>query len=216
MQSGSLTIIQQIVIWALPVLFAITVHEVSHGWVANKLGDPTAKMLGRLTLNPIKHIDPLGTIIVPLAMMLLGGILFGWAKPVPISPNNLRGRRDMALVAVAGPISNLIMALLWALIGRAAQLTGTEAIAVPLSLMGQAGVFINVILAVLNLLPLPPLDGGRVVSNLLPPRLSAQYDKIEPYGFFILVGLLVIGALQYIMAPPIYFLTGLIQRLVGL
>jgi Zn-dependent protease len=210
---------QQLVIWALPVLFAITVHEVAHGWVANKLGDPTAKMLGRLTLNPIKHIDLVGTVIVPAVLLLVGGFLFGWAKPVPVTPGNLRKHRyGMAWVAAAGPVSNIVMALLWALLIRAAieaQAT-LEWMAEPLYLMGLAGVTINLSLAVLNLLPIPPLDGGRILDSLLPGPLSAKYSQLEPWGLWIVLALIATKLLSVILAPPYYALRGAIATLVGL
>lgn len=199
-------IIQQIAIFALPVLFAITVHEVAHGWMAKKLGDPTAMMMGRLTLNPIKHIDPIGTILVPILLSMMGGFLFGWAKPVPVTWENLKNpKRDMALVAIAGPAANLVMALLWALIIKIGFLiSGTfDWLASPMIAMGQAGILINILLMVLNLLPLPPLDGGRVVTGLLPGPIAWKFSRIEPYGFFILLGLLAVGFLGKILWPPV-------------
>lgn len=196
-----LSLIEKIAVAIIPVLFAITVHEVAHGWVAYRLGDPTAKMLGRLTLNPIKHIDPVGTIAVPLLLLWVGGFIFGWAKPVPITWQNFKHkRRDVILVSVAGPISNFIMACFWALLLRFIPST-----ALPFVLMCQIGVIVNIVLGVLNLIPIPPLDGSRVVSSLLPRRTAYYYDKIEPYGFFVLLGLYFIGALSYIMEPPIKF-----------
>jgi len=198
-----LTLVQRIAVWALPVLFAITVHEVAHGWIARKLGDNTAFMLGRLTLNPLKHIDPVGTLLIPGILLLLpGGFIFGYAKPVPINWKNLRNpKRDMALVAVAGPAANLLMAIAWALLLRlGVSLGGTGA---ALVYMGVAGITINAILMVLNLLPLPPLDGGRVMTGLLPGPLAYKFSRIEPYGFFILIGLLVTGVLGYILWPLI-------------
>jgi Zn-dependent protease len=214
-----LTMVQKIAVWAIPVLFAITLHEVAHGWVARKLGDPTAEMLGRLTLNPLKHIDPIGTVLIPLLLLVLGGFIFGWAKPVPVTAQNLRNpRRDMAIVAAAGPLSNLLMAIFWVLILKLALVYGASMpqIATPLSYMGIAGVTINLVLMVLNLVPLPPLDGGRVVNGLLPPRLSWQYSRIEPYGFFIILALLATGALSYIISPPFMLLRSLLFRMVGL
>jgi len=210
------TLVQKIVAWVLPVLFAITVHEVAHGWVANRLGDSTAYMLGRLTLNPLKHVDPLGTIIVPgLLMLLKTGFLFGWAKPVPINWRNLhQPKRDMALVAAAGPMSNLLMAVGWALLIRVAQLLGDAGLA--LVFMGVAGIFINTILMVLNLLPLPPLDGGRVMTGLLPGPLAYRFSRIEPYGFFILIALLVTNVLGLILWPVASFVMGLLSLLTGL
>ena len=177
-----LTTVQRIAVWALPILFAITVHEVAHGWVARRLGDPTAYMMGRLTLNPIRHIDPIGTVLVPLALTLMGGFIFGWAKPVPVTWENLRNpKRDMVLVAAAGPLANLAMALLWALAMKVGVLLGDEArwVALPLIYMGFAGITINLVLMVLNLLPLPPLDGGRVVAGLLPDRRAPRAVRAD-------------------------------------
>jgi len=201
-----MSIIQQIAIFALPVLFAITVHEVAHGWMAKKLGDSTAMMLGRLTLNPLKHIDPVGTIIVPLVMSVTGGFLFGWAKPVPVNWSNLKNpKRDMALVAIAGPAVNLLMALIWALIIKIGFLLGVSFswLATPLIAMGQAGILINILLMVLNLIPLPPLDGGRVMTGLLPEPLARKYSRIEPYGFKIFLGLFLLGYVGVNYWPPL-------------
>jgi len=214
-----LSIVQRIAVWALPVLFAITVHEVAHGWVARRLGDPTAYMLGRLTLNPLKHIDPVGTVLVPLALTLIGGFIFGWAKPVPVTWENLRHpKRDMALVAIAGPLANLVMALCWAVAMKIGLLLGHSAewLALPLIYMGAAGILINLALMVLNLLPLPPLDGGRIVTGLLPGRLSWQFSRLEPYGLMILIGLLAFGWLGYLLRPPLAVLQSLIFSLLGL
>ena len=209
---------QTILLYAIPILFAITVHEVAHGWVANKLGDPTAKMLGRLTLNPIKHIDLVGTILVPAILVTLGGFIFGWAKPVPITWQNLRHpRRDTALVAAAGPFSNLIMAFLWAALTKLGLTLFPDASAsAALVSMGQIGIFINLILLVLNLLPIPPLDGSRVVASLLPPRIAANYMRIEPFGFLILLLLLVLGVLGSILLPTVNFLRTLLTSWFGL
>lgn len=210
---------QTITIWALPVLFAITVHEAAHGYAAKLLGDTTAKMLGRLSLNPIKHIDPIGTILVPLVLLFLGGFIFGWAKPVPVNFNNLRHpRRDMALVAVAGPSSNFMMALLWAMIMKLGLIVGHygSAFGVPLRLMGQAGIEINLFLMLLNLIPIPPLDGGRVLSGLLPLHWADILDRIEPYGLFILVLLLVSNLLGQIIMPPYQYLSTLIYTIFGI
>ena len=211
--------VQRIAIWALPVLFAITVHEVAHGWMARQLGDPTAMMLGRLTLNPIKHIDPVGTLLIPGIMLMVGGFIFGWAKPVPVTWENLRKpKRDMVLVAAAGPVANLIMALMWAAIMKIGLLLGgsIDWMARPLTYMGGAGIFINTILMVLNLLPLPPLDGGRVLTGLLPGRWAWYFSRIEPWGFFILVGLLVSGLLGKILGPVVFGFQDLLFRVAGL
>lgn len=221
---GELTLAQQIAAAILPILFAITVHEVAHGWVAKYLGDPTAQRLGRLTLNPVKHIDPVGTLLVPGVLLVLGAIsgrpfIFGWAKPVPVTWENLRHpKRDMAIVAVAGPAANLLMALFWACLQKAATLLPASAAwaAVPLIYMGDWGVGINIVLMVLNLLPLPPLDGGRVAVGLLPNRLGWQLSRVEPYGFFILLALVATGTLSMILAPPVMYLERLVIRIVGL
>jgi Zn-dependent protease len=215
----NLTDLQRVAVWVIPVLFAITVHEVAHGWVALRLGDRTAMMLGRLTLNPIKHIDPVGTLLVPGILLLLGGFVFGWAKPVPVTYENLRHpKRDMALVAVAGPLANLAMGLMWALILKLGLTLGTTQswIGVPLAYMGVAGISINVMLMVLNLLPLPPLDGGRVVSGLLPDKLSWQFGRLENYGFFILLGLLATGMLGKLLGPPVQLIQVQLFHLAGL
>jgi len=214
-----LTTIQTISVSILPLIFAITVHEVAHGWVASKLGDPTARMLGRLTLNPVKHIDPIGTLLVPGILLLLGGFIFGWAKPVPVDWRNLRNpRRDMALVAAAGPGANLAMAIGWALIAKLGLLLAPVSpwASLPLILMGKVGIYLNLILMVLNLLPLPPLDGGRVLVGLLPPRAAASVARIEPYGFYILLALLFFGVLGRIIGPPIFALERLLYGLAGI
>lgn len=209
----SLTTLQLIAVMALPVLFAITVHEAAHGWMADRLGDRTARMLGRVTLNPLKHIDPIGTVAVPLATFLLTGFLFGWAKPVPIDGRNLHNpRRDMALVALAGPVSNLLMAVLWGVIIRVGMALWGESqwVALPLVYMGAAGVLINVILMALNLFPLLPLDGGRVLTSLLPPRWGMRLAGIEPYGLILLLVLLVTGVLGAVLMPVILGTIGLL------
>ena len=214
-----LNVIQTAAVMALPLLFAITVHEAAHGWMARRLGDRTAEMLGRLTLNPIKHIDPIGTVLVPAILLIAGGFIFGWAKPVPVDPRNLaHPRRDMAAVAAAGPMANLLMALLWTLIAKLGLvLTPTMPwVGVPLLLMGKTGIFLNSILMVLNLLPLPPLDGGRVLVGLLPDRLADKVASIEPYGMFILVGLMITGFLGQLIGPPIALLERLLVMMAGI
>lgn len=214
-----LTIIQKIAIWALPVLFAIIVHEVAHGWVASLFGDQTARLSGRLSLNPLKHIDPVGTILVPILLLLFSNFIFGWAKPVPIDARNMKNpRRDMALVALAGPVANFLMALIWAGIAKIGMAVSPSADSwfVPLVYMGEAGIMINIVLGVLNCLPIPPLDGGRVLYNVLPPTIAYRLYKLEAYGFLILLLLILSGVLSYLIAPIIFFLTNIIAILFGL
>ncbi len=214
----SLNLIQKIVVYAIPTILAITIHEAAHGYVARYFGDRTAEMMGRLTLNPIKHIDPVGTILVPGSLLVLGfPFLFGWAKPVPVAARNLRRpHRDMAIVAAAGPVSNLAMAAGWTLIlAIAIAFAGGPSLFYPLRLMAEWGVFFNVLLAIFNLFPLPPLDGGRVLSGFLSPRASASFDQLEPYGLFIIVGLLATGILWKIVGPVIYLVAGLFFGLVS-
>jgi len=193
-------VIQEIAVYAIPVLFAITVHEAAHGYVARMFGDNTAYVLGRVTLNPVKHIDPIGTIVVPLGMVLLTGFMFGWAKPVPVDWGSLRKpKRDMIWVAAAGPAVNLAMAVVWALLYRALSAAGVQESY--FYLVAQAGISVNLVFMALNLLPIPPLDGGRIVSGLLPTRMSIVYSRIEPYGLFILLALMFTGALSFFLRP---------------
>jgi Zn-dependent protease len=212
-------IVSQIIIWALPVLAAVVLHEVAHGWVANRLGDPTAKQLGRLTLNPFAHVDLFGTILVPLTLILTHSpFVFGYAKPVPVNFNNLRNpKRDMIWVAAAGPAMNLLLAglctVLWKLLApmtgfqtRPISASGVIDFFVPIVLMAQSGILINVTLAVFNMLPLPPLDGGRVLVGLLPRTISLKVARIEPFGFIILIVLLMTRTLDQIIDPPTEFL----------
>jgi len=215
-----LTLIQRIVVWILPVIFAITVHEVAHGWVAKKYGDNTAFALGRLTLNPIKHIDLFGTIILPGLLLMTGtGFIFGWAKPVPVDPRNFKNPlRDMAIVALAGPVSNLLMALAWALITRLGVTIGAgdEAIALPLIYSGVAGISINLVLALINLLPIPPLDGSRILTGILPSYWAWQYNRLERYGFIILLLLLYTNLLGAILAYPMFVAQKVFFSIAGL
>lgn len=212
-----INLIQQIAIFAIPLLFAITLHEVAHGWVASWCGDQTARLSGRLSLNPLHHIDMVGTVIVPLLTLVTAGMVFGWAKPVPIDPRNMRKpRRDEALVALAGPLSNFIMAFCWgglAALGLYFEGLQFTWVGIPLTLMGIAGVSVNIWLMVLNLIPLPPLDGARIVMSLLPPRLAYRFSAIEPYSFLILILLLVTNVLGRMLAPIVYLLLGLIGNI---
>ena len=207
--------LHKISIWAIPVLFAITLHEVAHGWMARYFGDRTAEMLGRLSLNPMRHIDPIGTVLVPGILLAVGGPLFGWAKPVPVATSVLRNpRRAMVLVALAGPAANLCMAALWcAVLGAIVRVNGNETLDGWIASMAQAGIWFNVVLAVFNLLPIPPLDGGRVLAGLLPPHLSARLEKIEPVGLFIVLGLSVFGLLGWLFDPAYHVMGHVIQAL---
>jgi len=211
-----------IVLWAVPVVFAITLHEAAHGYVARRFGDQTAYMLGRVTLNPLKHIDPIGTIAVPgflVAVSLLTRaplFIFGWAKPVPINFGNLRHpKRDMFWVAGAGPFANFAMAVAWAVLLRTA-VPGAALASDGLSVMAGAGVEVNLMLMALNLLPILPLDGGRIAVSLLPHSLAAAYSRLEPYGFFIVILLLATGVLNELMQPLLRFGEYAIDALLGL
>ena len=218
-----LTTIQKVAVMALPIVFAIVLHEVAHGWVANRLGDPTARLAGRLTLNPLSHIDLFGTILMPLALFLLtnGRMVFGYAKPVPINPQYFKDpKKGMALSALAGPGVNLVMAIALSLFLRGV-LAGLEGkvpeqiwtwCAVPLAYMCAYGIMMNVVLGVLNMIPIPPLDGSRVVYWLLPPRQAYAYYRLEPYGTIILMALIMFGVLGKIMGPLI---TPILNLLLG-
>jgi len=209
-------LIQTIAIAAIPILFAITLHEAAHGYVARHFGDMTAYQAGRITLNPLRHIDPVGTVLLPLLTLLLGGVLFGWAKPVPVNFSTLRRpKKDMLWVALAGPASNLAMALLWALIMKPALMNPSNYFAEPLVGMADIGVTINAVLLILNLLPLPPLDGGRIAVSLLPHRQAYKLAQIEPYGmiFLILLAVVPVGGrpiLSWFLMP----LVGVVIRMI--
>ena len=190
---------QTLLIYIIPLLFAITLHEAAHGWVASKLGDHTARMMGSVTLDPTKHIDPIGTIAIPLVLLLSSsGFIFGWAKPVPINFNALRnGKNGMIWVALAGPGANIVMAICWLFV----MIIAIKMNITVLIEMGRVGILVNCVLAVFNLLPIPPLDGSRVISALLPNRLAYQYNQLEQYGLYILLGLMFLGGFNYLVRP---------------
>lgn len=217
------SIIQGIAIYALPVIFAITLHEAAHGYAAKHFGDNTAHLEGRISLNPMRHIDPIGTVVVPLTLFIVSkltlgaGFLFGWAKPVPVNFANLNHpKRDMLWVAAAGPAANMFMAVCWALVIKLGLAMPDSDFAKPMLLMGIAGIEINVILMVLNLLPLPPLDGGRMVVSLLPRRIAYHFARIEPYGFMILLVLLFSGVLSAVVWPIVTTTKEIMVLLFGL
>jgi Zn-dependent protease len=214
-----LNLVQVIAIYAIPVVLAITLHEAAHGYVAMRFGDMTAHAAGRVTLNPIRHIDPIGTVALPLVLLAVaklaggGGMLFGWAKPVPVNFANLRHpKKDMLWVAAAGPLSNLVMALGWALLAKIALSVPQSYFALPLALTGAAGVLVNLIFMVLNLVPLPPLDGGRILVSLLPHRYAYKFARVEPYGFPILLVLLFTGALSFVLWPLVSGAVWIVER----
>lgn len=211
-------IIQAVTILALPVIFAITLHEAAHGYAARHFGDPTAWQMGRISINPLRHIDPVGTILIPLAILLFSGgsFLFGYAKPVPVDFSRLRKpKQDMLWVALAGPAANLVMALFWALMFKLSW-SLPQYFSTPLALMAKEGIQINCVLMVLNLLPLPPLDGGRIAVSLLPHRLAWRFAQLERWGFPILLVLLFTGILGAIMNPLIVVSMRIIEAIFGL
>ena len=212
-------LIQTIAIAALPVVFAITLHEAAHGYAARHFGDPTAWQAGRISLNPLRHIDPVGTVLIPLLILLFsaGSFLFGYAKPVPVNFSRLRNpKQDMFWVALAGPAANLFMALVWAALLKLAWEMPVNDFTVPLSEMSKLGVIINCVLMVLNLLPLPPLDGGRIAVSLLPYPLASKFAQLERWGFPILLLLLFTGILGEIMNPLVIFVARAIETIFGL
>lgn len=228
MTNNIYSIIQLICIAAIPLIFAVTLHEAAHGWIASKLGDQTASIQGRVSLNPMRHIDPFGTIILPLVLLAIGGFIFGWAKPVPIAYQNLRHpRRDMALVAIAGPAANLVMAFFWAIVAKLSHFVFLNAhahdmmksTALFLHLASRFGIMINCVLLVINLIPIPPLDGSRVITSLLPPQAARKYNLLEVHGLWIFLGLIFIlyaTNMLGIIYGPIYALINWIQHLFAL
>ena len=215
-------LILKIALFAPPVLLAITLHEVAHGWAARSLGDPTAAQLGRLTLNPLKHIDPVGTVIVPAMLFLSGGFLFGWAKAVPVNMRLLNSpKRDMALVAVAGPASNLLMAIIWTLVIKFGLLIENQMLQFFIAGMAAIGIFINLILMVLNLIPFPPLDGSKVLSSMLPSHLSNFIYKFERYGLILFLGIFLLdinfqlGIFKNIVLVPTIAITAILASIFG-
>ena len=211
-----MNVLMRLVIWAVPVLFSVVLHEVAHGWMAYRLGDDTAKKMGRLTLNPIPHIDPMGTVFLPLIMIILGGPVFGWAKPVPFNPYNFNrnvGVRNGAMwVALAGPVSNLILAFIFSFILVATQkyFSGFPPILFfSITQLANALIFINLVLAAVNLIPIPPLDGSKILMRFLPPKYDPYFLKLERYGFLILIILLATGAFSRLIWAPVKFLYGI-------
>ena len=215
-------LIIKICVNAIPLILAITLHEAAHGYVARMFGDNTAYMLGRVTLNPAKHIDPVGTIAFPLLSMALGGVFFGWAKPVPVNFNNLRKpKQDMLWVAAAGPASNMIQALLWGGVAKLIVLSGpASGIAQFWLMVAEAGVMWNVVIAIFNLFPILPLDGGRIVVSLLPNRMAYSYSRLEPYGLPILIGVIILMTMYQPLGAAFYGVLraaeGLILSIFGL
>ena len=205
-------------IWAIPVLFAITLHEVAHGWTARYFGDRTAQLIGRLSLNPLRHVDPLGTVVIPGALLAFGFFPpFGWAKPMPVEISALPNpRRTLIIVALAGPAANILMAILWGgVLALVLQIRRGQTLDNWVLLMAQAGIKVNAVLAVFNLLPIPPLDGGRMLVGVLPARLGARLEKIAPAGMFIVVGLSVLGLLEWLFRPA-YRAAGQLIHVLGI
>ena len=215
-------IARHIIISAFPILIAITFHELSHGFVANRLGDPTARMMGRLTLNPIAHIDPIGTILMPIMLIIFtnGQFVFGYAKPVPINPMNFKNpKRDMAISAAAGPVMNILLSIGSMIVLRfiivPLSVVSPESISstilTPLLMIFRSSVVVNVVLAVFNMIPIPPLDGGRVLTGFLPYKQAVTFSKIEPYGFLIVIFLIATGIANYFVLPLVNMFLRMLQ-----
>ncbi len=214
-----MNVIQAIALGAVPVLFAITMHEVAHGWVAKQYGDHTAELLGRLSFNPFKHIDPVGTVLVPVVLIIMTGFGFGWAKPVPVNFNLLRNpKRDMIFVAAAGPMANLVMLVFWAIVMKIAYMLGGESYWLfnIIIFMSYVGIVANLLLMLINLIPIPPLDGGRVLAGLVPNQLSNQLIKIEPFGIFIVFGLLFFLVKNNSLTKPLNYFYSILGKLFGI
>jgi Zn-dependent protease len=207
----------KISIWAIPALFAITLHEVAHGWMARFFGDRTAEMLGRLSLNPLRHLDPVGTILVPGILLAIGGPLIGWAKPVPVATSVLRHPRvAVVLVALAGPAANLLMAVIWCgVLAIIMRFHGNVTLRYWIGQMAEAGIWVNVVLAIFNLLPIPPLDGGRVLAGLLPQHWGSRLERIEPVGLFLVLGLALMRWLDWLFEPAYRLMGRVISVLMG-
>ena len=211
------SILEKITVYAIPLIFAITLHEAAHAYAARFFGDSTAYMLGRMTLNPLKHIDPVWTILVPILTLLASPFVFGAAKPVPVNFGALRNpKRDMIWVAAAGPLANLVMMVAWAIVGKIAITFGASGPMYFLALMAEAGIYVNALLMVFNLFPLLPLDGGRILMGLLPGRLAYAFSRTEPYGMLILIGLIVTGILGKFMWPLVDISMKSIYAIIGL
>lgn len=211
------SVIQSLAISAIPIIFAITLHEAAHGYAALKFGDKTAWQLGRISLNPLRHIDPIGTVLVPAVMLMTSGLLFGWAKPVPVNFGRLRHpKQDMLWVAAAGPAANLVMALGWAVVLKVSAGMPDFVFGEALAEMARYGLRINGVLMILNLLPIPPLDGGRIVTSLLPVRAAWKFAQLERWGMFILLGLMLTHVLDVLLFPPLRLFLGAIKMIFGL